>query len=84
MLCYSDYIALIAYTEDGVQRILCNSYLSFLKFNMKISTYKTKAMSISKESIHCKAMSISKENIHCKLEIDGKMVEQVVEFNYMF
>ena len=27
-------------------------------------------------------MTIGKEPLHCKLEIDGRMVEQVSEFNY--
>ena len=28
-------------------------------------------------------MTISKEPIRCKLEIDGRMVEQIMEFNYL-
>ena len=28
-------------------------------------------------------MTISKEPLRCKLEIDGRMVEQVMEFNYL-
>ena len=28
-------------------------------------------------------MNISKELIRCKLKIDGRMVEQVMEFNYL-
>ena len=35
-------------------------------------------------SIHkTKAMAISKEPLRCKLEINGRMVEQVMEFNYL-
>ena len=30
-----------------------------------------------------KVMTVSKEPISCKLEIDGKMVEQNMEFNYL-
>ena len=30
-----------------------------------------------------KAITISKDPIRCKLEIHGKMVEQVMEFNYL-
>ena len=37
-----------------------------------------------KISIHKpKAITTSKETTHCKLEIDGKMVEQVMKFNYL-
>ena len=38
---------------------------------MKISIHKTKAMTISKELLSCKS------------EIDGKMVEHVMQFNYL-
>ena len=38
---------------------------------MKISIHKTKAMTISKEPIRC------------KLEIDSRMVEKAMEFNYL-
>ena len=68
---YADDIALIADTEDDLQRLLYNFQLSCLKFNMKISIHKTKAMTVSKEPL-C-----------CKLETDGKMVEQVMQFNYL-
>ena len=30
-----------------------------------------------------KTIYISKDSIHCKLEIDGRMVEQITEFNYL-
>ena len=53
------------------KRLPYNFHLSCLKFNMKISIHKTKAMTISKEPL-C-----------CKLEIDGRIVEQVMEFNYL-
>jgi hypothetical protein len=38
---------------------------------MKIPIHKTKAMTISNEPLRC------------KLEIDGRMVEQVMEFSYL-
>ena len=48
---YADDIALIADTEDDLQRLLYNFHLSCLKFNMKISINKTKVMAISKEPL---------------------------------
>ena len=39
--------------------------------HMKISIYKMKTTTISKEPLRC------------KLEIDGMIVEQVMEFNYL-
>ena len=48
------FIALTADTEDDLQILLYNFYLSCLKFNTKISIHKTKAMTISKEPIRCK------------------------------
>ena len=55
-------------TEDDLKRLLYNFHLSCLKFNMKTSIHKTKA---------------TKEPLLCKLEIDGRMVEQVMQFNYL-
>ena len=51
---YADDIALIADTEDDLQRLLYNCHLGCLKCNIKISVHKTKAMTISKEPIRCK------------------------------
>ena len=69
--CCADDIALIADTEDDLLRLIHNFHLSCLKFNTKKPIHKTKAMTISKEPLRC------------KLEIDGRMVEQVMEFNYL-
>ena len=54
IVCYADDIALITDTEDDLKRLLYNFHLSFLKFSMKISIHKTKAMTISKEPLRCK------------------------------
>ena len=54
MVCYADDIALIADTEDDLQRLLYNFHLNCLKFNMKISIHETKAMTISEEPLRCK------------------------------
>ena len=49
-----------------LQNIFYNFLVNCLKFDMKSSVHKTKAMTTSKESISC------------KLEIDGRMIEQVI------
>ena len=59
----------IADTEDDLHRLLHNFHLSCLKFNIKITIHETKAMTVSKKPLSC------------KLEIDGRMVDQVMEFN---
>jgi hypothetical protein len=71
MVSYAHNIALIADTEDGLQRLLYNFHLSCLKLIMKISIHKMKVMTISKEPI-C-----------CKLEINSRMVERIMEFIYL-
>ena len=48
-VCYADDDAHTADTGGGLQRLLHNFRLICLKFNMKISIHKTKAMTISKE-----------------------------------
>ena len=70
-VCYADDIALIGNTEYDLQRLLYNFHFSCFKFNMKISIHKTKAM------------TISEEHTRCKLEIDGRMIEQIMEYNYV-
>jgi hypothetical protein len=45
---FKNSIALIADTEDDLYSLLHNFHLSCLKFNMKISIHKMKAMTISK------------------------------------
>ena len=69
MVCYADDFALLADTEDDLQTLLYNFHLRCLRFNIKISILKTKAMAICKEPLRS------------KLEIDGRMVEQVMKFN---
>ena len=44
-------IILIADRPDELQRLLYNFHLSCLKFNMKLSIHKTKAITISKEPL---------------------------------
>lgn len=56
-------------TEDNLQKLL-SQFMSCHKHNMKISVGKTKTMNVSKEFIRC------------KLELQGKIIEQVMRFNY--
>ena len=66
MVCYADDTALTADRESDL-RLLYNFHLHCLKYNMKILVYKSKVMPISKEPVPW------------KLEIDDRMVEQVME-----
>ena len=56
IVCYDDNIALIADTENDLERLLYNFHLSCLKFNMKISIHKTKFVTThcNKEPIRSK------------------------------
>ena len=76
IVCDADDIALIADIQ-----ISYNSHLSCLKFNMKTSTHKTKAMTISKDPTHCKIVNLLQEGgiklfkcKHCSL---GNLVKEL-------
>ncbi|XP_072158040.1 uncharacterized protein [Bemisia tabaci] len=69
--CYADDAVLIADSEDEPQRILHSFNMTAKKYNMKVSAAKTKSMVVSRNPIRC------------KLEVDGKMIEQVMEFKYL-
>lgn len=71
IVCYADDAVLIADSEDGLQRLLHMLNLAAKKYNMKISASKTKSMVFSKRPIRC------------KLELEGYMIEQVMEFRYL-
>ncbi|CAG9830839.1 unnamed protein product [Diabrotica balteata] len=62
---------IIADNEDDLQRQLHTFNFTANKLYMRISVEKTKCIVISKEPRRC------------KLEIDGKIVEQVMKFNYL-
>lgn len=70
-VCYADDAALIADSEDNLQRLLHSFNTKAKELNMLINTEKTKCLVISKEPIRC------------KLEIDSKIVEQVNHFKYL-
>jgi len=71
VVCYADDAVLFANSEDNLQRLLFNFTNKAKEFNMEVSTGKTKSMVISKDPIRC------------KLEIDKKIIEQVMKFNYL-
>lgn len=71
IICYADDATLISENEDDLQRLLFALNKAAKKFNMIISTEKTKSMVISKEPVRCKLM------------VDNKTIEQVMKFNYL-
>lgn len=71
IICYADDAILIADNEDDLQRQLQAFNIAAKKYNMKISAEKTKCMVASREPRRC------------KLEMEGKIIEQVMAFNYL-
>lgn len=62
---------LIAENEDDLQRLLYGFVNTASTFNMQVSIEKTQLMIISKEPIRC------------KLEMNNKIIQQVMKFNYL-
>ncbi|XP_015181515.1 PREDICTED: uncharacterized protein LOC107069067 [Polistes dominula] len=71
ILCYADDAVLIAENEDDLQRLLHQFTRTANTVNMKISAEKTKCMTTVKIPIRC------------KLEIEGKVIQQVMRFRYL-
>uniref|UniRef100_A0A1B0GQC6 Uncharacterized protein n=1 Tax=Phlebotomus papatasi TaxID=29031 RepID=A0A1B0GQC6_PHLPP len=71
IVCYADDAVLMAENEDDLQRLFQKFNISALKYNMSISTSKTKALTVSKEPIRC------------KLYLNNAPIEQVMEFKYL-
>ena len=71
MVCYADDVVLMANTEDDLQRLLYRFHLSCQKYNMKISVLKSRVLTVSKMPIRC------------KLELEGKVIEQVMSLKYL-
>ena len=71
IVCYADDAALVAENENGLQRLLHKFALSCEKFQLKISSKKTKTLTISREPVRC------------KLQLDNTIVEQVPSFNFL-
>lgn len=71
-LYYADDALLVAESEDDLQRLLYTFKNTAEKYNMKISTTKTKSMTISREPLRC------------KLAIDDvTIIDQVMCFDYL-
>lgn len=66
-LCYADNAVLIAENKDDLQRLLYHFNTTAQKFKVAISAAKTKCVTAS----------------NCKLEIDNKIVQQEMKFNYL-
>ena len=71
IICYADDTTLIADNEDDLQRLLNRFSYSCTKFDLKISSKKTKSLIISKEPLKC------------NLQVNNMNVEQVTSFNYL-
>jgi hypothetical protein len=54
IVCYADDATLIVDKEDDLQRLLTRLSQSCTKFDLKISSKKTKSLIISKDPLHCK------------------------------
>uniref|UniRef100_A0AAR5PIG0 Reverse transcriptase domain-containing protein n=1 Tax=Dendroctonus ponderosae TaxID=77166 RepID=A0AAR5PIG0_DENPD len=68
IMCYADDAALLAESEDDLQRLFNRTANSL---NMEISPTKTKCLTTSKTSLRC------------KLELAGRIIEQKIKFNYL-
>ncbi|CAH1276451.1 unnamed protein product [Diabrotica balteata] len=71
ILCYADDAALIAETEDKLQRLTHIFNTTAKKYTIIISADKTKCMTTSKYPLRC------------KIEIDGKIIKQEARFRYL-
>lgn len=71
IVCYADDAVLLAESEDDLQRLLFRFKTTAEEFNMRISTEKTKSLTISKEPLRS------------KLSVDNNTIEQVMSFNYL-
>ena len=71
MVCYADDAALIADSEDDLQRQLFQFFQISRQLNMNISTNKTKCMTIAKDPLRC------------KLVVENNPIEQVMQFRYL-
>ncbi|XP_019755972.1 uncharacterized protein LOC109534668 [Dendroctonus ponderosae] len=71
IVCYADETALIAESEDDLQRLLHLFNLKAKSLNMEISPTKTKCLTTSKTPLRC------------KLELDRRVIEQKMKSNYL-
>lgn len=54
IICYADDAVLLTDTEDNLQRLLHQYNITGKKYNMRMSTNRTKTMMISKQPFLCK------------------------------
>ena len=59
-VCYADDAALVAEDEDSLQRLLYRFSLLTTKFDLTLSTKKTKTLTISQEPLRCKSQLYDK------------------------
>ncbi|XP_044760224.1 uncharacterized protein LOC123317680 [Coccinella septempunctata] len=71
MVCYADDAAIIAESENDLQRQLFQFFLVGRQLNMNISISKTKCMTIAKDPLRC------------KLVVEDNPIEQVMQFRYL-
>lgn len=70
---FADDQAMLATTQEGLQKMMDKLNLTSRKYNMKINIGKTKSMRISREE----------EEVTEKIKINGEEVEQVKSFCYL-
>ncbi|XP_056629854.1 uncharacterized protein LOC130440616 [Diorhabda sublineata] len=71
MVCYADYAAIFAETQDDLQRQLHKFSQVIQAMNMTISPEKTKNITFAEEPVPC------------KLVVQDKIIEQVSQFRYL-
>ena len=71
MMCYTDDAAIIAKSEDDLQRQLFQFFQASHQLNVNIYTIKTKSMTIENEPLRC------------KLVVKNKPLEDVMHFRYL-
>ena len=70
---FADDQAMLAKTQEGLQRMMDQLNLTSKKYNMRINISKTKSMKIGREE----------EEVTVKIKINGEEVEQVKSFCYL-
>lgn len=71
VFCYADDALLISESEDDLQRMIYQFYLTSARYNMAISVQKTKSLVVAKNPIRC------------KLAVNDQIIEQVMTFKYL-
>jgi hypothetical protein len=69
--CYADDAVLTTDNEDNLQSFLHQFLLSYQKYNTKIAIIKTKALTVCERPLRC------------KLEVQVRVVEEIMSFKYL-